>query len=68
MNTYLEILYELNFFNNMCSLNLQILCLSGRAVNIFPLSSLVNQFRDVRIPRKTQFIMWFSGMFELFDV
>ncbi|KAL9974082.1 hypothetical protein ACROYT_G011081 [Oculina patagonica] len=39
-----------------------ILCLSGRAVNIFPLSSLVNQFRDVRIPRKTQFIMWFSGL------
>ena len=34
-------------------------------MNIFPLSSLVNQFRDIRIPRKTQFIMWFSGTFEL---
>lgn len=39
-----------------------ILCLLGRAVNIYPLSSLVNQFRDVRISRKTQFIMWFSGL------
>lgn len=39
-----------------------ILCLAGRAVNIYPLSSLVNQFRDVRISRKTQFIMWFSGL------
>lgn len=39
-----------------------ILCLLGRAVNIYPLSSLVNQFRDVKISRKTQFIMWFSGL------
>ncbi|XP_027046318.1 sodium/hydrogen exchanger 8-like isoform X2 [Pocillopora damicornis] len=39
-----------------------ILCLLGRAVNIYPLSSLVNQFRDIRISRKTQFIMWFSGL------
>ncbi|XP_015770543.1 PREDICTED: sodium/hydrogen exchanger 8-like, partial [Acropora digitifera] len=39
-----------------------ILCLFGRAVNIFPLSSIVNQFRDTRIARKTQFIMWFSGL------
>ena len=44
---------------------LQILCLLGRAVNIYPLSSLVNQFRDVKISRKTQFIMWFSGKFFL---
>lgn len=43
----------------------QILCLLGRAVNIYPLSSLVNQFRDVKISRKTQFIMWFSGKFLL---
>lgn len=42
---------------------LKILCLLGRAVNIYPLSSLVNQFRDVKISRKTQFIMWFSGKF-----
>lgn len=39
------------------------MCLLGRAVNIYPLSSLVNQFRDVKISRKTQFIMWFSGKF-----
>ena len=30
-------------------------------MNIYPLSSLVNQFRDVKISRKTRFIMWFSG-------
>ena len=32
-------------------------------MNIYPLSSLVNQFRDVKISKKTQFIMWFSGEF-----
>ncbi|KAK3744475.1 hypothetical protein QZH41_012878 [Actinostola sp. cb2023] len=39
-----------------------ILCLTGRALNIFPLSALVNQFRDVKIDRKTQCVMWFSGL------
>ncbi|XP_032222546.2 sodium/hydrogen exchanger 8-like [Nematostella vectensis] len=39
-----------------------ILCLLGRAVNIYPLSALVNQFRETKLNRKTQFIMWFSGL------
>ena len=41
--------------------SLQVLCLAGRAVNIFPLSALVNRFRSVRITFENQFIMWFSG-------
>ncbi|CAB3407656.1 unnamed protein product [Caenorhabditis bovis] len=40
-----------------------VLCLLGRALNVFPLSYLVNQFRkDVQISMKNQIIMWFSGM------
>ncbi|XP_028409915.1 sodium/hydrogen exchanger 8-like [Dendronephthya gigantea] len=39
-----------------------VLCLLGRAVNIFPLSSLANLFRSVKINRKMQCIMWFSGL------
>ncbi|CAB4001184.1 Sodium hydrogen exchanger 8 [Paramuricea clavata] len=39
-----------------------VLCLVGRAVNIFPLSSLANLFRAVKISRKMQCIMWFSGL------
>lgn len=38
------------------------LCLGGRAINIFPLSFLVNFFREHKITRKMQFIMWFSGL------
>ncbi|KAK1121286.1 hypothetical protein K0M31_010589 [Melipona bicolor] len=39
-----------------------ILCLIGRAANIFPLAFLVNRFREHQITRKMMFIMWFSGL------
>lgn len=39
-----------------------ILCLIGRACNIFPLAYLVNKFREHKINNKMQFIMWFSGL------
>ncbi|XP_005102642.1 sodium/hydrogen exchanger 8 [Aplysia californica] len=39
-----------------------ILILLGRAFNIFPLSFLMNFFREHKITRKNQFIMWFSGL------
>ncbi|XP_001604457.2 sodium/hydrogen exchanger 8 [Nasonia vitripennis] len=39
-----------------------ILCLVGRAANIFPLAFLVNRFREHQITRKMMFIMWFSGL------
>ncbi|XP_055837488.1 sodium/hydrogen exchanger 8 [Episyrphus balteatus] len=39
-----------------------ILCLIGRACNIFPLAFLVNKFREHKINSKMQFIMWFSGL------
>ncbi|CAL8325526.1 unnamed protein product [Merluccius merluccius] len=38
------------------------LVLLGRAVNIFPLSFLLNFFRDHKITPKMMFIMWFSGL------
>ncbi|XP_046338391.2 sodium/hydrogen exchanger 8-like [Haliotis rufescens] len=39
-----------------------VLILVGRAFNIFPLSFLVNFFREHKITRGMQFIMWFSGL------
>lgn len=39
-----------------------ILCLIGRAANIFPLSYLVNYFREHKISKKMMFVMWFSGL------
>lgn len=39
-----------------------ILCLIGRAANIFPLALLVNKFREHKITKKMMFIMWFSGL------
>jgi len=39
-----------------------ILILLGRALNIFPLCYFINHFRDTRITRKMQFVMWFSGL------
>lgn len=39
-----------------------LLCLVGRALNIFPLGSLVNRFRAHRITGKMMFVMWFSGL------
>ncbi|CAF0728350.1 unnamed protein product [Brachionus calyciflorus] len=39
-----------------------IMCLLGRACNIFPLSFLLNYFREHKITKKMQFIMWFSGL------
>lgn len=38
------------------------MCLVGRACNIFPLSILLNYFREHKITKKMQFIMWFSGL------
>jgi sodium/hydrogen exchanger 8 len=40
----------------------QILCLIGRAANIFPLAWLCNRYREHKITRKMQFVMWFSGV------
>lgn len=39
-----------------------ILCLVSRAVNIFPLSYVLNYFREHKITKRMQFIMWFSGL------
>ncbi|XP_077437076.1 sodium/hydrogen exchanger 8 isoform X1 [Vanacampus margaritifer] len=39
-----------------------VLVLLGRAVNIFPLSFLLNFCRDHKITPKMMFIMWFSGL------
>lgn len=39
-----------------------VLCLLGRACNIFPLALLVNRFREHQITKKMMFIMWFSGL------
>lgn len=53
-------------FNHRCELALVIwaiiLCLLGRAANIFPLAWLVNKFREHKITNKMQFVMWFSGL------
>ncbi|XP_056015707.1 sodium/hydrogen exchanger 8-like isoform X2 [Ostrea edulis] len=38
------------------------LVLLGRAFNIFPLSFIMNYFREHKITRNNQFIMWFSGL------
>jgi hypothetical protein len=38
-----------------------VLCLIGRACNIFPLAILCNHFREHQITHKMMFIMWFSG-------
>lgn len=39
-----------------------VLILVGRAVNIFPLSFILNYFRETKITRQNQLIMWFSGL------
>ncbi|CAL4075178.1 unnamed protein product, partial [Meganyctiphanes norvegica] len=39
-----------------------VLCLIGRALNIFPLANIVNKFRDHPITNKMMFVMWFSGL------
>ena len=39
-----------------------ILCLLGRAVNIYPLSYLCNYFREHKISKRMMFVMWFSGL------
>lgn len=41
-----------------------VLCLLGRALNIYPLSYLVNYFREAehKISPRMMFIMWFSGL------
>ncbi|UYV81192.1 SLC9A8 [Cordylochernes scorpioides] len=39
-----------------------ILCLLGRALNIYPLSFVINYFRQHTISKKMMFIMWFSGL------
>jgi solute carrier family 9 (sodium/hydrogen exchanger), member 8 len=38
------------------------MCLVSRACNIFPLSIMLNYFREHKITKKMQFIMWFSGL------
>ncbi|XP_077504280.1 LOW QUALITY PROTEIN: sodium/hydrogen exchanger 8-like [Amblyomma americanum] len=39
-----------------------VLCLLGRAANIYPLSFLMNYFREHKITKKMMFIMWYSGL------
>ncbi len=39
-----------------------VLCLLGRAMNIFPLAALVNRFREHKITFRMQLVMWFSGL------
>lgn len=39
-----------------------VLCLLGRAANIYPLSFLLNYFREHKITKKMMFIMWYSGL------
>lgn len=39
-----------------------LMCLVSRALNIFPLSLILNRFREHKITKKMQFIMWFSGL------
>lgn len=39
-----------------------ILLLLARALNIYPLSWVLNHFRDTKITKRMQFIMWFSGL------
>jgi sodium/hydrogen exchanger 8 len=39
-----------------------VMCLVSRACAIFPLSYLLNFFREHKITQKMQFIMWFSGL------
>ena len=34
----------------------------GRALNIFPLAFITNQFRTKKISFKVQFVLWFSGL------
>ena len=38
------------------------LTLLGRAANIYPLAYIVNKFRAVKINKRMQFVMWFSGL------
>ena len=40
---------------------LQVLCVIGRLVNIFPLSFILNYFREHKITKRMQCIMVFSG-------
>lgn len=53
-------------FDHRCELALVIwsiiLCLIGRACNIFPLAWVANKFREHKITNKMQFVMWFSGL------
>lgn len=39
-----------------------IFCVLGRAGNIFPLSWILNRGRKIKISRKNQFVMFFSGL------
>eukprot|EP00667_Euglena_gracilis_P005797 EG_transcript_5841 len=40
-----------------------VLCLVGRALNIFPLSAIANRYRtNIKISGAHQIIMWFSGL------
>jgi len=39
-----------------------ILLLLGRGLNIYPLSWILNHFRETKITKRMQFIMWFSGL------
>ena len=38
-----------------------VLILIGRAVNIYPLSFIANYFREHKITKQMQLVMWFSG-------
>jgi len=65
----LSIFYALEDFSLALAALSIILCLIGRAANIFPLSFIINAFKkrgcpkgDVRIPYNHQTMLWFSGL------
>jgi sodium/hydrogen exchanger 8 len=39
-----------------------LLCLVSRAANVYPLSYLINPYREIKISPKFQFVIWFSGL------
>lgn len=39
-----------------------IICMVGRALNIFPLSNLINNRKKDKVPQPMQIVLWFSGL------
>ena len=56
------ICFTLSLSISLCHFRSIVLCLIARAANVFPLTAIVNRFRQTKISGKFQFIMWFSGL------